>query len=937
MSLVFDGITFQSAEARSYFISMDEPGRAKWRTEHATMKPPPQTDIVAERSTPHAHVLSMQAVQPGPGNGSTMCDERAIKHRYFPGGRQRRGFRFSRDVDGDMQVEHRLFDDTEIAVTVVTEKLQLGFEVQTDTDVAVEFMRRWPTERMHIWAKIPDGKIESRTFDRTPDAYAAMRSWIDARQGASNLYFVVNDIGVALGIDKRGGKTVLTPLETDVVRMIATQVDSDPRPLPNATPEKQIAHYAEEERRLLDSYEAHDPRFNVVLFSGGGTQGFQLFRHPIEVNGDPSRIAEAKRLNLHLKRVQDGADDCESLQHVMRLPGTSNLPDGKKLKRGRKPAFARSVRFDDRSLWHDVGSLTKAELVPREDLNPIFVGADKYEPIKPDDVELRELDQKWIDLGVSGDIGGKYVVDGKLDRSRALFAFVTACMQMGIRAEVIARCLMDSSWRIGECIRDKGSNSPRHLRRTIDRAREFVQSSKLAEMNAAHHVVNLGGKTLVLTWDFEDEIYPGRPIATYRTPAEFCKFYNKWNYAYTDKDGVLKSVPLGTWWWKSGGRRQYSGIVYAPHVNDDVVGGKLNLWRGFTVASEEGDCSLYLGHLRDNICVDEYGKPVLEYFDYLIGWMAYAVQHPERQGQVAWVMIGKKGVGKTVAAEEFGKSFGFHYVAITNPDHMTGRFNQHLQSCSVLLADECFFAADRKHEQILKTLITGDRVFIEPKGVNAYQVKNYLHVVMCTNNAWAVPASHDERRYFVLKVGDAYIQDIAYFKAICSQMDDGGRAALLRMLLNLDLSKHTVGGKPFEIRRAPTTDALRDQQARSRQGVDALVEDMLVESHVMFSHTNMPNVCITSGKEDGKGFDHYIETQAPMGLRYLGPGRVKNALKKEWGCEHFRGRIAGKIVAGIAFPPLPEMRAMFEERHGDVGWPGTKDQQWEADNAEIPF
>jgi Family of unknown function (DUF5906) len=461
--------------------------------------------------------------------------------------------------------------------------------------------------------------------------------------------------------------------------------------------------------------------------------------------------------------------------------------------------------------------------------------------------------------------------------------------------------------------------------------------ARLGEMNEEHHVVNLGGKTLVLSWDYEDEIYPGRPIATYRSPAEFCKFYDKWTHTYPSKnkkgDPVEAKAPFGTWWWENGGRRQYGGVVYAPNINDDVVGGKLNLWRGFSVAPAAGDCSLYFEHLRNNVCVDKDGQPHQESYDYLIGWMAYAAQHPERQGQVAWVMLGKKGIGKTVAGAEFGKLFEFHYVEIVNPDHMTGKFNQHLQSCSVLLADECFFAGDRKHEQILKTLITGDRIFVEPKGVNGFQVKNYLHIIMCTNSNWAVPASHDERRYFVLKVGEKHIQDIPYFKTMCDQMDNGGRAALLHMLLNLNLGEHTVGGKPFEVRRAPTTDALRGQQEQSRHGIDALVEDMLINGHVLFSHHNRPFLCITSGEENDKGFDHFIRKKASLDMQRLGPTRVKAVLKQEWDCKHFHGRIAGAgsgVVAGIEFPPLQEMRAAFEKRHGKILWPGPKGQQGRA-------
>ena len=53
-----------------------------------------------------------------------------------------------------------------------------------------------------------------------------------------------------------------------------------------------------------------------------------------------------------------------------------------------------------------------------------------------------------------------------------------------------------------------------------------------------------------------------------------------------------------------------------------------------------------------------------------------------------------------------------------NAKHLVGHFNAHLQHCSVLFADEAFFAGDRSHESVLKGLITEETLLIEPKGVD---------------------------------------------------------------------------------------------------------------------------------------------------------------------------------------------------------------------------
>jgi P4 family phage/plasmid primase-like protien len=322
------------------------------------MQPPVTSDIIVERA-PRAEGRDVLADR----SEGTIVDVALIKARYFTGKRSLRGFRAVRIRDDKTEVEHHLFDNEATAFAWVTESLRLGFDVHTDTEEAVEFMRHWPTERMHVWAKVPDGKIEARSFDRNDAGYTAIHEWIEQRQGRSNLYFVVNDIApeIILGVSTRGidpktgkPKVILKPKETDMVRMVAAHVDSDYRVLLSRDEADRSAHHQAEFNRIVGGFENHEPRFNVVTFTGGGGQAFHLFRQPISLEGDTTKIFEAKRINIHLKRTFDGSDDCESLDHVMRLPFTINIPDEKKRKRGRTPALSYCVRFDEPDRWHDI-------------------------------------------------------------------------------------------------------------------------------------------------------------------------------------------------------------------------------------------------------------------------------------------------------------------------------------------------------------------------------------------------------------------------------------------------------------------------------------------------------------------------------------------------------------------------------------------------------
>jgi hypothetical protein len=317
--------------------------------------------------------------------------------------------------------------------------------------------------------------------------------------------------------------------------------------------------------------------------------------------------------------------------------------------------------------------------------------------------------------------------------------------------------------------------------------------------------------------------------------------------------------------------------------------------------------------LHDNICG---GNDV--YYEYLLNWQAFAVQHPGWPGEVAIVMRGKEGTGKGIAAKQYGRLFGAHFRHIVHARHLTGHFNSHLQQCSVLFGDEAFFAGDRSHESILKALVTEETLLIEPKGIDPFPVRNCIHFIMSSNNDWVIPAGAEARRYFVLNVGDNHMQDHDYFAAIVKEMDNGGREALLYELLNRDLSH-------FNIRTVPQTDALAEQKQHSRRGIDRLVETIAHDGALPAAHLTQRDVAITTGEDKGDGFYCAVRVLVPD-LKHYSSTVISNKLKEEWGCESWKSGDR----RGIRFPPLPELRGKFDSRHGKQRWPedDCDDTQW---------
>lgn len=779
---------------------------------------------------------------------------------------------------------------------------------EPNTAAAIDFLKRWPTPFAQLTAIHIDpethekGRIEGRSFstDELNNGTAAL--WIDSRQGKANLYFNVN----ALIEPTTKTKTA----KGDMASVVAFHVDID---VP--ADEDQDSFVA----GLLETIKTCAVEPSVVISSGGGVQAFWILQDPIVIDGDVSKAVEAERYTRFIEAQFSSlrgakADACHNVDRIMRLPGTINVPDAKKLAKGRKPRLATLVSFVD--LKYPLGQFQPASPKNESASKRTAQGsatASVDDPNEPpvtslDDPRLKDADPDVMEALRTGR-HPKHEAPGSRD-----FHVVCDLVRIGCSDKTIK-----TTWKVSPI--SKGCESwprgfDREMDRIIQRARERAIDPDLLAMNEEHCVVKLGGKTRIMTWE-DDELFPGRKTPSYSTVDDFCSFHSnrvktiiRPNPKHDAQDpnspeNISKTMPIGTWWWGQRHRRQYNGITFAPHIDSDVAGGKLNLWTGFAVAAQEGNCSLYLAHLKENIC-----RGNEEHYEYLIRVMANAVQHPERQGEVATVLLGKKGTGKTFAISQFGKLFGRHYLALTNSEQLTGKFNKHLQQCVVVLADECFFAGDRRDEQIIKTLITGEHLMVEPKGVDAYAARNCLHMFMATNQAWAVPATEDERRYFVLNVGEDKIQDSEYFQTILAQMESGGYEALLYLLKNMDLSG-------WNIRNVPKTDALREQQALTRRGMDAFIESVCISGILPCQFYQAPDVTLTVAGAGVEIIWEWLKEHYPE-MRFTSPEALGRELAG-WGAVHWRRHREG--IRGRRFPPLAALREQFEAKHGPQEWP----------------
>lgn len=372
-------------------------------------------------------------------------------------------------------------------------------------------------------------------------------------------------------------------------------------------------------------------------------------------------------------------------------------------------------------------------------------------------------------------------------------------------------------------------------------------SDVMAELNSDYAVVPVGGSVRILY----ETVDPKTGWRTHRfyTRADFNMYF------FNRKVPGNPKQSISDYWLAHPNRRQYRGLIFEPSPpgKEKEIPGYYNLWQGFPVAPAPNDWSLYRSHVLQIICNGDE-----ELFQYVISWMADAIQHPAQKPGVAIVLRGRQGTGKGKMVEWYGKLFGPHFIQVTSPHHLLGHFNAHLEDKLLLFADEAFWAGDRASEGKLKGMITEQHQMVERKGVDAIFVQNYLRLIAASNHDWVIPAALEERRFLVLDVSDSKMQDHAYFEAIDKQMTNGGLEGLIHHLLSLDLS--TVN-----LRAVPQTAALLEQKVQSMGAVDKWWFQVLRAGAIKEAEDEWPYTPIATGEL----YDLFHEYAKANGQRYV--------------------------------------------------------------------
>ena len=353
-----------------------------------------------------------------------------------------------------------------------------------------------------------------------------------------------------------------------------------------------------------------------------------------------------------------------------------------------------------------------------------------------------------------------------------------------------------------------------------------VLQKNVDTFNETHTNVIIGVKNYIMRLEKGEGISEGRMRYGFYSQGELSKVYKNTTIKTDEKkqsSGKVTDIFKNTLeaWVEHEKATTYRGNVgFFP--GEDARESHFNTWIGFGVKPYKNKTSSAVKrikkYIKDVICNRDDAL-----YDYVIKWIAYTIQNPNKAAGIAIVLRGDKECGKAILGNLLCKLWGNHGLHVSDPNDLVNNFNDHLVDTCFLFADEAFTSGDQAHAILLKSLVTDATIKITRKGVSAIQQKNYTKVLMTTNADYIVPIGRNENCYCIIDVAtNASLADTDYFDDLeCSCNSKRAQAAFLYEMKNVNITE-------WDIKSIPDSPILRDQRYQAMGPLQHWLADALV-------------------------------------------------------------------------------------------------------------
>lgn len=140
-------------------------------------------------------------------------------------------------------------------------------------------------------------------------------------------------------------------------------------------------------------------------------------------------------------------------------------------------------------------------------------------------------------------------------------------------------------------------------------------------------------------------------------------------------------------------------------------------------------------------------------YEFGLDWLQICFFNPRRRLPVLCPVSNERNTGKTKFLEFLRLIFKDN-TAILDNERFTGKFTAHFVDKLIVALDEGFIPMEQKlMKERIKNFSTGSTVWSEGKGKESYELDNFMHLIMCSNDeSNFMQIDEGENRFCVLKV-----------------------------------------------------------------------------------------------------------------------------------------------------------------------------------------
>jgi hypothetical protein len=230
-------------------------------------------------------------------------------------------------------------------------------------------------------------------------------------------------------------------------------------------------------------------------------------------------------------------------------------------------------------------------------------------------------------------------------------------------------------------------------------------------------------------------------------------------------------VDIKSKWWEDGNKRKVDRLIFQPFKMDVSMEKRyFNMFQGFRIQhlpihKNYDSINLILNHIREVICNnDEYC------YDWFLKYLKAIMSG--KKTNIMIMIKGQEGCGKNILLDmiAYGLIGDEYAIATSSPEkQFFGNFNSLLQNRVFTIINEGQHGL-RNCMDVIKDLITGDKVNIEKKGIDATTLKNYNNFIGDTNNFNILNISATDRRFVFFNCNNQYVGNEQYFTNLANDL-----------------------------------------------------------------------------------------------------------------------------------------------------------------------